>query len=100
MTAVCQSKGCWLEIGDSAGTAHVKLAGHRFFVPKTSSGRRAIVQAKVLPAVEKGHCEAEAAEQTGREAKVELVATGVELLLSARVEGSSWGSSRGSCRSR
>lgn len=79
VTAVCQGKGCWLELGEDGGSAHVKLGGHKFFVPRESSGRRATVEAKVLPSVDKGHCEQEAEEQTGRVAKVELVATGVEL---------------------
>ena len=79
VTSVCQGKGCWLELGDEAGSAHVKLGGHKFFVPRGSSGKSALVEAKVLPAVDDGHCEQEAAEQTGRVAKVELLATGVEL---------------------
>jgi hypothetical protein len=79
VVAVCQNKGCWLEIGDETGTAHVKLGGHKFFVPRTASGRQAAVEARVQPAVDKGHCEQEAEEQTGRVAKVELFATGVEL---------------------
>lgn len=79
VTSVCQGRGCWLELGDESGSAHVKLGGHKFFVPRTSSGKSAIVEAKVLPAVDDGHCEQEAAEQTGRVAKVELLATGVEL---------------------
>ncbi len=80
VTSVCQNKGCWLELGDESGTAHVKLSGHKFFVPRGSSGKSAVVEATVLPTVDKGHCEQEAEEQTGRVAKVELVATGVELL--------------------
>lgn len=79
VTAVCQNRGCWMEIGDEAGTAHVKLGGHKFFVPRSASGRTARVEARVQPAVDKGHCEAEAEEQTGKVAKVELFATGVEL---------------------
>lgn len=79
VTSVCQGKGCWLELGDAAGSAHVKLGGHKFFVPRGSSGKSALVEATVLPQVDKGHCEQEAEEQTGRVAKVELLATGVEL---------------------
>ncbi|MCC6648240.1 MAG: DUF4920 domain-containing protein [Polyangiaceae bacterium] len=79
VTSVCQGKGCWLELGDEAGSAHVKLGGHKFFVPRSSSGKTAVVEATVLPQVDTGHCEQEAEEQTGRVAKVELVATGVEL---------------------
>jgi uncharacterized protein DUF4920 len=79
VSAVCQNRGCWLELGDDAGSAHVKLKGHSFFVPKDAQGKRAEVEARVFPNVDKGHCEEEAAEQTGRVAKIELEATGVEL---------------------
>ena len=79
VTSVCQARGCWLELGDDSGTAHVKLGSHEFFAPRSSNGKRARVEATVLPAVDSGHCEEEAQEQTGKVAKVELVATGVEL---------------------
>ncbi len=79
VTAVCQNRGCWLELGDDTGVAHVKLGSHKFFVPRTASGQHAEVEARVMPAVDKGHCEEEAQEQTGKLAKVELNATGVEL---------------------
>ncbi len=79
ITAVCQGMGCWLQLGDPKGNAHVKLRGHSFFVPKNSSGRSAVVEAKVLPALDEGHCEEEAKEQTGVVAKVELEASGVEI---------------------
>lgn len=79
ITAVCQGMGCWLQLGDDKGSAHVKLRGHKFFVPKTSSGKTALVEAKVLPALDAGHCEEEAKEQTGVVAKVELEASGVEI---------------------
>lgn len=79
VTAVCQSKGCWLEIGDDQSMAHVKLGNHKFFVPRSAAGQHAIVQARVMAQVDKGHCEQEAEEQTGKVAKVELEATGVEL---------------------
>ena len=80
VTAVCQSMGCWMEMKDEKGEAHVKLAGHTFFVPKTSSGHHARVQAKVLRTNPADECAQEAAEQTGKPvAKLELEATGVEL---------------------
>jgi hypothetical protein len=79
VTAVCQGRGCWLELGDDRGMAHVKLGAHKFFVPKSSSGQHAVVEARVMPQVDKGHCEMEAEEQTGKVAKVELDASGVEL---------------------
>jgi hypothetical protein len=101
VTAVCQHMGCWMEIKDDASEAHVKMAGHSFFVPKDASGRKARVLATletsdVEPAAcaeegngdHAGHageakkgCRAEAEAQLGHPlAKLELVAEGVELL--------------------
>lgn len=105
VTAVCQRMGCWMELKDDAGEAHVKMAGHAFFVPKNASGRKARVLAKLVPSEETGMCEgdhhhhdkmaaaggegeakksgcrAEAEAHLGRPlAKLELVADGVELL--------------------
>ena len=80
VSAVCQAAGCWMEISDPAGQAHVRMNGHSFFVPKSASGRRAIVEGTVLPKPDNGECEQEAAEATGKTVKVELDATGVELL--------------------
>ena len=80
VTAVCQAMGCWMEIADTASEAHVRMSGHSFFIPKTASGRRAIVQGTVLAKPDNGECEQEAAEATGKVVKVELDATGVELL--------------------
>jgi hypothetical protein len=81
VTAVCQEMGCWMEIKDAAGVAHIRMHGHSFFVPKTAAGHLARVQATVVPA--KGgneECDDEAAQQMGhRTAKLELDATGVEL---------------------
>jgi Domain of unknown function (DUF4920) len=79
VSAVCQSMGCWMEIKDTAGQAHIKMAGHSFFIPKAASGHRAVVQGKVLNA-EKDHCTEEAEAQTGQVAKVQLEATGVEIV--------------------
>ena len=107
VTAVCQHMGCWMEIKDDASSAHIKMAGHGFFVPKTASGRKARVLAKLDkqddqaacegeghegmsaaqgPGGSKGEgkgkgCRAEAEQQLGRPlAKLELVAEGVELM--------------------
>lgn len=108
VTAVCQHRGCWMELEDDAGEAHVKMAGHAFFVPRTASGHRARVLARLVDAEAGGSCEgeghdgqdtmaaagggtsapvakkgcrAEAEAQLGRPiAKLELVAEGVELM--------------------
>ncbi|MCC6523321.1 MAG: DUF4920 domain-containing protein [Polyangiaceae bacterium] len=79
--AVCQEMGCWMEIEDPTGLAHVKMAGHAFSVPRDASGRRAVIQGTVLAPAE-GHdgCAEEAREATGQVAKVQIEATGVELL--------------------
>lgn len=105
VSAVCQHMGCWMELKDEAGAAHIKMAGHKFFVPKTSAGKKAKVLAKLEKAESEGACEgeghegmsaqggggggggekkgcrAEAESQLGRPlAKLELVAEGVEIL--------------------
>jgi hypothetical protein len=81
--AVCQKAGCWMEIGDETSQAHIKMAGHRFVVPRSSSGRRAIVQGTVkdgAPANECGSKDQCGGTENGAVAKVEIVATGVEFI--------------------
>src|SRR3954469_17009137 len=56
VTAVCQHMGCWMEIKDDSGEAHIKMAGHSFFVPKTASGRKARVLATLVKNDEDGAC--------------------------------------------
>ncbi len=97
VTAVCQHMGCWMEIKDDAGEAHIKMAGHSFFVPRTASGKKARVLATLVKSEDKGcdgaghektageakgkGCRDEAEAQLGRPlAKLELEAKGVEIL--------------------
>lgn len=109
VTAVCEHMGCWMEIKDDAGEAHIKMAGHKFFVPKNASGRKARVLATLekndaagsceegepgmaaegAPADSTKHgstkpkasCRDEAEAQLGRPlAKLSLIAEGVELM--------------------
>jgi len=93
VTAVCQHRGCWMEIKDEAGEAHIKMAGHSFFVPRTASGKKARVMGTLVKGADEGSCgeghheangkgcKAEAEAQLGRPlAKLELVAQGVEIL--------------------
>jgi hypothetical protein len=94
VSAVCQHRGCWMEIKDDKGEAHIKMAGHSFFVPRTANGKKARVQATLVKSDSEGACgdgtekhepgkgcKAEAEAQLGRPlAKLELVAQGVELL--------------------
>jgi hypothetical protein len=80
VTAVCQAMGCWMEIADSSTQVHIKMRGHSFFVPKTASGRHAVVEGTLLAKPGDGECEKEAEQATGKTVKLELDATGVELL--------------------
>lgn len=74
VTAVCQEMGCWMQLEDTSGQAHVRMHGHAFFVPKTAPGHLARVQATIVkPAGSPDDCE------EGKSAKVELDATGVEI---------------------
>src|SRR5262249_24793716 len=78
VTAVCQEMGCWMELRNASRSAHVRMHGHAFFVPKTASGHIARVQATVLAAPDEEGSDhpPSAAKAT---AKVDLDATGVEL---------------------
>jgi hypothetical protein len=81
VTSVCQQMGCWMEIKDEASQAHIKMAGHDFFVPKTAAGRKAKVQATLVPNDdENAECNKEAEGQMGHAvAKLQLEASGIEL---------------------
>jgi hypothetical protein len=76
VTRVCQERGCWMAIKDDTGTATVRMHGHSFFVPTTSSGKHARVQGTVV-LMKDGH---ECDEMEALDAKLELDATGIELL--------------------
>ncbi len=79
VSAVCQSMGCWMQIADTSGKAHIKMAGHSFFVPKESSGHRAIVQGKVLSGATGAACGNDSC--GNQEAtQVEIEATGIEFI--------------------
>jgi hypothetical protein len=86
VTAVCKSMGCWMELSDEKEQAHVTMAGHSFFVPKTADGHRAIVQGTVTAGKpedqcgNKDGCYENAQKATGKVAKLEIVATGVEFV--------------------
>jgi len=80
VTAVCKSMGCWMELGDSAGKVHVKMAGHAFLVPKTSSGHRATVEGKVVPAAPPACGDGCREPGAGPQASLELEASGVTFL--------------------
>ena len=73
ITAVCQEMGCWMQLEDAAGTAHVRMHGHTFFVPKTAPGHIARVQATIVQPAGATECD------EAKSAKLELDATGVEI---------------------
>lgn len=84
VTKVCQERGCWMAIkddpgkspkGDESGTATIRMHGHAFFVPTTSSGKHARVQGTVM--LTKDGKECDDMEAVG--AQLEIDATGVEL---------------------
>ena len=79
VTAVCQSMGCWMDVGDDAGTAHIKMAGHSFFVPKTSSGHHAVVQGTVIGAPAGNACGGDGCGPQ-KVSKVEIEATGIQFV--------------------
>jgi hypothetical protein len=78
VTSVCQEMGCWMEIQDPGGMAHIRMHGHSFYVPKTASGHMARVQATVLTSPDES-CTDSPPPSGGAMAKIQLDATGVEL---------------------
>ena len=44
VTAVCQTKGCWMHLGAQEPPVMVKFKDYGFFMPKDASGRTAIVE--------------------------------------------------------
>lgn len=86
--SVCQSAGCWMEIeadapgAGSSGRAHVKMAGHAFYVPKNCDGHRAIIEGTVKGAPEDtcGAKDSCGGSENGALAKLEIAATGVEFV--------------------
>jgi len=78
VTRVCQEAGCWMAIKDDtdpSDTATVRMHGHTFFVPTTSSGKHARVQGTIVLMKNGRECD-----EGEADAKLELDATGVELM--------------------
>jgi len=72
-----------MEIGDENSKAHVKMSGHSFLVPRTSDGHRAVVQGVVSATEAENSCGAKdncGGPEHGANAKLEIVATGVEFI--------------------
>lgn len=80
VSAVCQSMGCWMQIADTSGKAHIKMAGHSFFVPKESSGHRAVVQGKVTGSDAPNACSDKDNCGNQEVTQVQIEATGVEFI--------------------
>lgn len=79
--AVCQTKGCWLELKDGAAGIHVTFEGYSFFVPKDAKGRKVVAEGKVIvkaPSPEEvAHKQKEGATSAG--SKVSFEASGVRI---------------------
>ena len=75
VTRVCQERGCWLALKDSSTDAVVRMHGHSFFVPTTSSGKHARVAGTVMLMKDGKECD----EMEAANAQLEIDATGVEL---------------------
>lgn len=78
---VCQRMGCWMELrdGEDGPAVRVPMAGHGFFLPRTASGRQAMMQGRVamreLTPAARAHLESEGAEET--RSALSIAATGV-----------------------
>jgi len=82
ISAVCQAKGCWMELKQADQAVHVTFEGYSFFVPKDSAGKNVRLEGKVVVAQpDKDEVEHLTKEGAGASAahKVRVVATGVEL---------------------
>jgi len=75
VTRVCQERGCWLALKDSNTDAVVRMHGHSFFVPTTSTGKHARVSGTVMLMKDGKECD----EMEAANAQLEIDATGVEL---------------------
>ncbi len=83
VTGVCQEMGCWMDVREGEGGAHIRMAGHKFFVPKNAMGKRALVQGVVAKAgttacQDQGRCEATPSPEGMT--RIEFEASGVELI--------------------
>lgn len=88
----CSKRGCWMELAEAAGSSapgcRVTFKDYGFFVPTTSAGATAKVEAQLelatLSAASVDHLEREGGTFKSKEAdgtarEVRLIATGVEL---------------------
>lgn len=84
ITAVCQTKGCWMHLGkpDANGTppVMVKFKDYAFFMPKDSSGRSAIVEGTMTFQQETVAETKHYLEDAGKHAEAEKVTEGRKVL--------------------
>ena len=87
ITAVCQTKGCWMHLGSQQPPVMVKFKDYGFFVPLDSKGARVraegVATVKTLSKKEADHLVEEGAKllrnEDGTAREVSFVASGVEL---------------------
>jgi len=85
--AVCQKKGCWMELKGRSAGLRVTFKDYGFFVPKDSRGKRVraegIVEVKTLSKADADHLAGEGASlrrnKDGTATEVGFVASGVEI---------------------
>jgi hypothetical protein len=85
--AVCQKKGCWMEITSGEAALRMTFKDYGFFVPKDSKGKvvraEGLVQVKTLTKADADHLAAEGASikrnEDGTATEVGFVASGVEI---------------------
>ena len=91
VTAVCQRRGCWLEVAPSSAGGEgcrVVSENHDWFVPRDATGEHARVRGRVevrtIPAAQVSHMESEGGRfehklPDGSARELRIVASGIEL---------------------
>jgi hypothetical protein len=88
IAAVCQEKGCWMTLGESARPIRVTFENYGFFVPKDSAGSTAtlegVFKVEKIPEATAKHYAGETPGGKpdgirGDQQELTIVATGVEL---------------------
>lgn len=80
IAAVCQSRGCWMEIRTDANSPGVRvpMAGHSFFLPRDLAGARATIEGTVqiaqLSDEDRAHLESEGATAADQDVSIEATA--------------------------
>lgn len=85
--AVCQNKGCWMEITSHGSGLRVTFKDYGFFVPKDSKGKvvraEGVIEVKTLSKADADHLAGEGASihrnEDGTATEVGFVASGVEI---------------------